>query len=293
MATALKPVLQQAVEALQAGNCIAILDDEKRESETDLFFPAIYTTPQSLRRLRVDAGGELYLATSREIADAFGLPFISQALESTAEVVTEHGEAIRNGGMPKSDTEVCANSKTNALQMNGTGCYSTLPYQVLKYMSKSVGGMCQGACSVGLSFDHRSTKTGAPDSERSVTCRRFAELFEEVKADKNLSGLRDEGRTEEVRTTAMERFGAEFHTPGHIFTCLEHKEGLKKRHGHTELSVAVAKLAGVTPIMVGAVVCFSLSCTIFQYVKIVPSEDLENARHLCTPVSFRAKLHCQ
>jgi hypothetical protein len=38
----------------------------------------------------------------------------------------------------------------------------------------------QGSCSVGISLDHRSTKTGAPDDERSLTVRRLAELYQEV-----------------------------------------------------------------------------------------------------------------
>lgn len=39
----------------------------------------------------------------------------------------------------------------------------------------------QGSCSVGVSLDHRSTKTGAPDDERSLTIRRLAELYQEVR----------------------------------------------------------------------------------------------------------------
>jgi 3,4-dihydroxy 2-butanone 4-phosphate synthase len=55
---------------------------------------------------------------------------------------------------------------------------------------------------VGISLDHRSTKTGAPDVERSLTCRRLAELYAEVQ---------QAGRS--VRE-AGEALGAEFHAPG-------------------------------------------------------------------------------
>merc|ERR1719145_73466 len=47
--------------------------------------------------------------------------------------------------------------------------------------------------------------------------------------------------------------GKRFHTPGHIFSVLERPGGLGERGGHTELSVALARAAGVPEIMVGTV----------------------------------------
>jgi 3,4-dihydroxy-2-butanone 4-phosphate synthase len=46
------------VEALRAGRAVAILDDAGREGETDLYFPGISCTPDSLRVLRTKAGAE-------------------------------------------------------------------------------------------------------------------------------------------------------------------------------------------------------------------------------------------
>lgn len=40
---------------------------------------------------------------------------------------------------------------------------------------------------------------------------------------------------------------------GHIFLCQENPGGLSARQGHTELSIALARRAGVTPVMVGCV----------------------------------------
>lgn len=48
----------------------------------------------------------------------------------------------------------------------------------------------QGSCSVGISLDHRSTKTGAPDDERSLTVRKLANLYQEVDG----GGGREEGQ---------------------------------------------------------------------------------------------------
>lgn len=191
-----------ALEALRDGKCVAVLDGEEREGETDLFFPAASLSPASLRFLRSQAGGELYISVGHDVASAFGLPFIGEVL---------------------AQPEVSAK------------------YPVFQHMGKAGGEMCQGSCSVGLSLDHRNTKTGAPDVERSFTCRRLAELFQEVK--KNGTGEAEAGGL----------LGVEFHTPGHIFLCVENAKGLLVRTGHTELSIAMARGAAVTPVMVGCV----------------------------------------
>jgi len=114
-------------------------------------------------------------------------------------------------------------------------------HPTLAALGKETSSMCQGDCSVSLSFDHRSTKTGAPDVERSFTVRRFAELSEDVTS-----------RTVSV-PQAGRALGAEFHSPGHIFWCIEHPGGLRARRGHTELAVALARAAGVVPVTVGCV----------------------------------------
>ena len=51
---------------------------------------------------------------------------------------------------------------------------------------------------------------------------------------------------------ARKALGKEFRTPGHIPLCRESPGGLKSRQGHTELAVAMARLAGLTPCTIGA-----------------------------------------
>ena len=51
---------------------------------------------------------------------------------------------------------------------------------------------------------------------------------------------------------SRERLGEEFRTPGHIPVCRESKGGLTTRQGHTELAVGLARLAGVSPVVIGA-----------------------------------------
>ena len=50
----------------------------------------------------------------------------------------------------------------------------------------------------------------------------------------------------------MEKLGKEFRTPGHIPVCREAEGGLTRRQGHTELAVGLARLSGMTPVVIGA-----------------------------------------
>jgi 3,4-dihydroxy 2-butanone 4-phosphate synthase len=91
-----------------------------------------------------------------------------------------------------------------------------------------------------LSINHRETFTGIPDKDRCKTSRRFTELAAEALQP---------GRTVEQN---LEALGAEFRSPGHIAICREVEGGLRNRRGHTELMVAAARLAGLTPVVLGA-----------------------------------------
>ncbi|AKB19229.1 MULTISPECIES: 3,4-dihydroxy-2-butanone-4-phosphate synthase [unclassified Methanosarcina] len=86
--------------------------------------------------------------------------------------------------------------------------------------------------SFSIWVNHRDTRTGIPDLERALTIRKIGEITEN-----SLSGN-------------GVRFGNEFRTPGHV-ALLRAAEGLlDERMGQTELSVALARMAGITPAMV-------------------------------------------
>ena len=91
-----------------------------------------------------------------------------------------------------------------------------------------------------LSLNHRETYTGITDNDRALTTRRFGELAGEV-LSADLSN-----------SEAISALGSEFRTPGHIPVCRESPGGLISRQGHTELAVAIARLAGVVPCTIGA-----------------------------------------
>jgi 3,4-dihydroxy 2-butanone 4-phosphate synthase len=83
-----------------------------------------------------------------------------------------------------------------------------------------------------IQVNHRKVYTGITDNDRSLTIRSLADIAES-------------------RTGAEEkraRFLADFYAPGHIFLLIG--RGIEKRHGHTELSLELARQAGISGMMV-------------------------------------------
>lgn len=73
-----------AIEALEAGRPVLIHDGATREHEVDLIYPASAVDPTAVARLRNDAGGLVFVALPADVADAFSLPFLHEALDHPA-----------------------------------------------------------------------------------------------------------------------------------------------------------------------------------------------------------------
>jgi 3,4-dihydroxy 2-butanone 4-phosphate synthase len=69
--------IKKAISDLRKGKFILIFDDDSRESETDLVIASEYTTSESIRTMRKDGGGLIFLMASKEIANKLKLPFLS------------------------------------------------------------------------------------------------------------------------------------------------------------------------------------------------------------------------
>ncbi len=83
--------------------------------------------------------------------------------------------------------------------------------------------------SFSLWVNHRNTFTGITDNDRALTVTKIAE---QVRKSMNGGG---------------DNFPGEFRSPGHM-PLLRAAEGLlEKRRGQTELSIALADMAGITP----------------------------------------------
>ena len=192
--------VQAAVNAFQNGLPVCLFDSEKREGETDLLFPGQSAQPATMRQLRQDCGGLLFLAIGHEVGELFSLPFLQDL--HTQNALTQQFPVL------------------NQLVTND-----------LRYDARSA---------FTLSLNHRETYTGITDVDRSLTTRRFAELTQElIKA--GVDGI-----------DAQVALGKEFRTPGHIPVCRETEGGLSRRQGHTELAVGLARLSGMTPVVIGA-----------------------------------------
>lgn len=76
--------LEAAVAAFEAGDPVLIHDGAEREHEVDLLYPAHAVDPVAVARLRNDAGGLIFVAVSHEVADAFDLPFLHDAIDHPA-----------------------------------------------------------------------------------------------------------------------------------------------------------------------------------------------------------------
>ena len=83
-----------------------------------------------------------------------------------------------------------------------------------------------------LTVNHRRTFTGITDTDRALTIRELGRL-----GARALNG------------PVADEFGQNFRSPGHI-PLLRAADGLlAERRGHTELSVALAEFAGITPVV--------------------------------------------
>jgi 3,4-dihydroxy 2-butanone 4-phosphate synthase len=83
----------------------------------------------------------------------------------------------------------------------------------------------------GLTLNHRDTYTGITDEDRSRTITQLAHLAD---AMATLS-----------QEAARQRLGQEFRSPGHVILLNGAPGGLAARQGHTELSLALAHMAGL------------------------------------------------
>jgi len=80
--------------------------------------------------------------------------------------------------------------------------------------------------------NHKDTYTGITDNDRTLTINKIGQIVT----------LIGEGRTIDL--------GTEFHSPGHVAILRAAKGLLTERKGQTELSIALAQKAGITPAMV-------------------------------------------
>jgi len=83
-----------------------------------------------------------------------------------------------------------------------------------------------------ITINHRKTFTGVTDQDRALTIREMSKISKMVL--ENQADYRLE-------------FTRHFKSPGHVHLLLESDGSLARRRGHTELSLYLCRLAGLTP----------------------------------------------
>jgi len=187
--------IKRALSDLKEGKFIFVFDAEGREEETDFMLLASKATPRHIREMRVHGGGLIFLMVHHDVAERFGLPFLTALYDSAKGSYPVLGALVPND----------------------------IPYD-----TKS---------SFSLALNHRRTFTGITDNDRALTVRRFGELAGESVKSPGEDWVR--------------ALGAEFRSPGHVPVCRSSPHPLKDRFGHTELGVALALMAGESPVLVG------------------------------------------
>ncbi|XVH30299.1 3,4-dihydroxy-2-butanone-4-phosphate synthase [Haloferacaceae archaeon DSL9] len=76
-----RDAVDAAVDAFDAGDPVLIHDFDDREGETDIVYPAQAVDAAAVSHLRNDAGGLICLAIDDAVAEAFGLPFLQDAID--------------------------------------------------------------------------------------------------------------------------------------------------------------------------------------------------------------------
>lgn len=73
--------VDDAIASFRRGEPVLIHDADDREGETDLVYPASAVTPDSVARMRNDAGGLVCVALSDRVCDTFDLPFVQEIVD--------------------------------------------------------------------------------------------------------------------------------------------------------------------------------------------------------------------
>jgi 3,4-dihydroxy 2-butanone 4-phosphate synthase len=70
--------IDKAIKDLHKGKFVLIHDSKDREDETDFIISSEYVSPESIKIMRKDGGGLIFLMISHEIAKKFSLPFLTE-----------------------------------------------------------------------------------------------------------------------------------------------------------------------------------------------------------------------
>ena len=73
--------IPDALAAIRNGECVVVVDDERRENEGDLICAAQYATPDQINFMATHARGLICLAMEGQQLDALDLPLMHERID--------------------------------------------------------------------------------------------------------------------------------------------------------------------------------------------------------------------
>ena len=107
--------IPDALAAIRNGECIVVVDDERRENEGDLICAAQFATPEQINFMATDARGLICLAMEGERLDALDLPLmVDRNTDSNQTAFTVSIDAGPENGV---STGISADDRSRTIQV--------------------------------------------------------------------------------------------------------------------------------------------------------------------------------
>jgi len=114
-----------------------------------------------------------------------------------------------------------------------------------------------------ITVNHRRTFTGVTDQDRALTIREMGKISKMVL---------------ENHPNCRLEFTRQFKSPGHVHLLLESEGSISRRRGHTELSLQLCRLAGLTP---SAAICEMLDGKTHRALGMIGASAYARDHGLC------------
>ena len=138
-------------------------------------------------------------------------------------------------------------------------------YSILNQISPDIAAPYGDKPSFSVTINHIDTYTGITDNDRALTIREFGLLGTQV--------FRNGASTDNYQKL----FGSSFRAPGHTHLLIASRNLVKERLGHTELTVTLAYMGGLSPV---SVLCEMLDGTTGNALSIAKAKDYAKKNNL-------------
>lgn len=138
-------------------------------------------------------------------------------------------------------------------------------YSILNQISPDIAAPYGDKPSFSVTINHIDTYTGITDNDRALTIKEFGLLGTQV--------FRNGASIDNYQKL----FGSQFRAPGHTHLLIASRNLVKERLGHTELTVTLAYMGGLSPV---SVLCEMLDGTTGNALSIAKAKDYAKKNNL-------------